>query len=141
MFDKEVVIVDDDPMVLDKVQKDFESESFLLNIHKALNGHEALSLTRKLKRMGKKIALFVIDYEMPIMNGLELLEEIKSSPSLKKIPVLMLTSANDRARVLKAINSGVTNYCLKPWNRDELIEKVHFCLEKYNAEESKLGQS
>jgi two-component system chemotaxis response regulator CheY len=134
MFDSEIVIVDDDPRILDKVVNDLSEANLDYNIHKALNGQEAIILIRRLKKIGKTIKLIITDFEMPIMNGLELLGEVKGSPTLKHIPVLMLTSVNDKARVISAIQKGVTNYCVKPWTKDDLIEKVHFCIKKGEAE-------
>jgi two-component system chemotaxis response regulator CheY len=127
-----LVLIDDDPRILNKVKDELLEIDFPYEIHLALNGQEGLVLARRLKRMGKKISLFIVDYEMPLMNGLEFLKDLRSSPTLGKIPVLMLTSANDKARVIQAINEGVTNYCLKPWKKDELLEKIYFCLNLNN---------
>lgn len=126
----DILLVDDDPRILDKVINDISFANLEYNLNRASNGQEGIITLRQLLKQGKSVKLIITDFEMPIMNGLEMVGEIKSSPTLKNIPILMLTSVNDKARVISAIQKGITNYCVKPWNRDELLEKINFCLQK-----------
>ncbi len=65
-------------------------------------------------------------------------EFIRESELLKNIPFLMLSSVNDKAKILNAINVGVSNYLLKPWENDVLESKMISCwLKHYPASNKK----
>ena len=62
------------------------------------------------------------------MDGLELLIEIKKDERLKDIPLLMLTSNTEKAKVNVAINAGASDYIIKPIQPSVLLEKISNCL-------------
>ena len=64
----------------------------------------------------------VTDWNMPEMNGLELLKSIRGSGS--DVPVIMVTTEGEKAKVLEAIQEGVTDYLCKPFEKEELQEKL-----------------
>lgn len=66
----------------------------------------------------------VSDWNMPQMDGLELLRSIRKDPKLSALPVVLLTSEGGRAQVLEAIESSVTDYLCKPFKVDALVQKV-----------------
>jgi CheY-like chemotaxis protein len=68
--------------------------------------------------------LILLDWYMPRMHGEEVLEQIKNDPELKRIPVVIMTSSDQEADVLKAYNLHANCYVTKPVNVDEFIEKV-----------------
>jgi len=68
--------------------------------------------------------LVLLDLKMPKVNGLEVLQRIKSSPVLKSIPVVMLTSSAEHADVAKAYELGVNSYIVKPVGFDNFSEIV-----------------
>ena len=84
------------------------------------NGKEALDTLHS--TLG--IELIIADIMMPELSGLELLREIKNSPELSKIPVIMSTSRQDSDSVKEAIQNGCLFYLIKPINAGVLIEKV-----------------
>jgi CheY-like chemotaxis protein len=84
---KIVLIVDDDPDLLDVTSFALEGEGF--GIETARHGEEALQLLRA----GNLPAVVLLDLMMPIMNGWQFLEEVARVPSLKEIPVVVLTAA------------------------------------------------
>jgi CheY-like chemotaxis protein len=132
----EILVVDDDPAIRKRVVREILSAELDLNINVAEDGQEALTKLRQLKKMKKNIVFVLTDVEMPNMDGLQLLTEIKASPSLKEIPVLMLTSVNDKSRVIRAIAHGVTNYIIKPWEDNDLLVKVIACVEKHKLKKN-----
>lgn len=67
------------------------------------------------------------DWNMPEMSGLELLKEIRAAGS--DVPVIMITTEGEKRKVIEAIQAGVTDYLCKPFEQDELRDK----LEKYVA--------
>ena len=68
--------------------------------------------------------LILLDWYMPRMHGEEVLEQIKTDPELKRIPVVIMTSSEEQADVLKAYNLHANCYVTKPVNVDEFIDKV-----------------
>ena len=78
----------------------------------------------------EKVDLIICDWNMPQMTGLEFLKKVRSIPSLRKIPFLMLTAEAYRENVSAAIAAGVTDYIAKPFTPDVLAEKVEKTLRK-----------
>jgi two-component system, chemotaxis family, chemotaxis protein CheY len=85
----------------------------------AENGKDALA-----KLAGQKIDLFIVDVNMPVMNGLELVKELRSKPESAKTPILMLTTENDEAIKLQGKNAGVNAWIVKPFKNDVLLDTI-----------------
>src|SRR5262245_8168944 len=79
------------------------------NITVATNGHEALSVLRS-----KSFDLVLLDIMMPDLNGYEVLERMRSSPELRNIPVIMISSINELNSVVRCIELGAEDYLPKP---------------------------
>lgn len=73
-----------------------------------------------------EVDLLILDWEMPNITGLEILQDVR--PKMPKLPIIMLTSINDNKKVMKAIEHGCTDYVIKPWKSDELLEKIRYRL-------------
>lgn len=69
-------------------------------------------------------ALVLLDLKLPKVDGLEVLEKIKSHPELRTIPVVMLTSSREEQDVLKSYGLGANAYVVKPVTFDDFIEAV-----------------
>ncbi len=74
------------------------------------------------------ISLVLLDWNMPGMNGLEVLQAIKADDALKDIPVMMVTTEAEKANIVKAIQNGADNYLTKPFEQEELVTKIMECL-------------
>ena len=106
---------------------EFQSEIFAFylkemgfdKITQAGNGAEAFALLEK-----GSYDLIISDWEMPEMNGLELLKKVKENPSLKNIPFLILTVHDDPEKNQEAINLGALDYIVKPLTPDDLHLKI-----------------
>lgn len=73
-------------------------------------------------------SLIILDVDMPEVNGYEMLEMIREKEELRDIPVLFLTSNNDKDNVLKAAAYGVDGYAVKPVDKEILISKIEALL-------------
>ena len=73
---------------------------------------------------GKAIDIILCDWEMPKGTGLEFVKWIRKEADYINTPFLMITSVNQQEKVLDALNSGVTNYLLKPFSSNEFIKKL-----------------
>jgi two-component system, chemotaxis family, chemotaxis protein CheY len=107
-----VLIVDDDPDLLDVTRFVIENEGIV--VETARNGQEALALLRT----GRLPGLVLLDLMMPVMNGWEFLEEVANDPSLKAIPIVVLTAA-ERREV-----PGATEVLSKPMDLVALLQVV-----------------
>jgi two-component system chemotaxis response regulator CheY len=113
-----VLIVDDSKtarLILSRVL----SERFGLTITEASNGREALDLLAH-----GSFEFVVMDVGMPVMNGLETLRAIRSSPTMASLPVMMLTAEKSEDVVREIIQLGISAYLSKPLNRDAIAERV-----------------
>ena len=66
----------------------------------------------------------VTDWNMPIMQGIDLLKEIRKDPQLKHLPVLMVTAEAKREQIIEAAQAGVNGYIVKPFTAGTLKEKL-----------------
>ena len=122
MIDIKILVVDD-VTSMRHVTKSILMVAEYTNITQATDGVEALELLQD-----ETFDLIICDWEMPNMNGLELLIEIKKNEKLKNIPFLMLTSNTEKIKVNVAIKAGATDYVIKPIQPSILLEKINNCL-------------
>jgi len=71
---------------------------------------------------------------MPVMNGHEMLEHLRSSPELKDIPVIMLTAMCEPHDITKASSYSIADYVTKPFDFNELMEKIKNVLESKGSD-------
>ena len=115
---RRIVIADDDPTILSLVSLRLGLANF--DVLSATNGTEAVSLLRQ----AEPVAV-ILDVRMPGGGGLAALDAIRSDPSTAKLPVMMLSGERDSATVMSAMDSGASDYMVKPFNPDRLLERVN----------------
>ncbi|MDR3625570.1 MAG: response regulator [Ignavibacteriaceae bacterium] len=69
-------------------------------------------------------SLIILDLLLPVKNGLTILSELKSSPAISGIPVIIFTSNNNEEMLNNAMKSGAVDYILKPFSPEELMSKI-----------------
>ncbi|KRE90925.1 histidine kinase [Frateuria sp. Soil773] len=97
-------------------------------IQEADDGNNALLLLRS-----QPFDLVVTDWNMPNMTGIDLLRAIRAEPSLKGMPVLMVTAENNRDQIIAAAQAGVNGYIVKPFTAITLQEKLTKIFERIAA--------
>lgn len=112
-----ILTVDDSRAVRIIVKKSFKT--YNVEIVEAANGVEGLAMASK-----STPDLILLDVTMPVMDGVEMLTKLKADPTLKTIPVIMLTAEAGREMVLKIAKLGIRDYIVKPFKEDILTEKV-----------------
>lgn len=70
------------------------------------------------------VQLIISDWNMPNMSGLELLKKVRASDKYKSVPFIMVTAEGKRENVVAAVQAGVSNYIVKPFNAATLKEKL-----------------
>lgn len=104
----------------------FEECKVKTAISVAKNGQEALDFLFKRGRFteAKKPDLILLDINIPIFNGHEVLKQIKADPKLKKIPVIMLTTSSNQKDINDAYGSHCTSYVKKPLEISEFLTAI-----------------
>jgi len=111
------VLVVDDSGTMRTIQKRCLEKLGITEILEAADGVEALGVFEN-----NVFELVLTDWNMPNMDGLTLLKEIRKRNT--KIPVFMITTEGERNRVVDAIQAGVSDYLVKPFTPDGLKEKL-----------------
>ena len=118
-----ILVVDDDPLILQLLQVNFEMEGF--TVITAADGQEGVERTR-----ADRPDIVVSDVMMPRMSGLELVAELKADPELARIPVLLLTARAQHPDVTGGLDAGADDYVTKPFEPLELVDRVNQLLDK-----------
>ena len=120
------LLVVDDSSVIRKVIK-AAADVLQLETIEAQDGLEALE---KMAAHYAEIDLVLLDWNMPEMNGYDVLVEIKTSDKYKHIPVMMVTTEGQHSSIVAAVRAGANNYLVKPFTVEELETKIVECLGK-----------
>ena len=122
---KKVLLVDDEPISLNMLCEFLKDADYPYDT--ANNGKKALS---KLESNPDTYSLVVMDRLMPFMGGMEVLDKMQVSPTLKKIPVIILTGLGESDDILDAVKAGAYEYLTKPVNQKVLIELIEQILKE-----------
>lgn len=112
------LVVDDSPTMRRIVINALASFGFK-DVVEAEDGEQALQLLGK-----EKVEFVITDWNMPNMTGLELTKAIRSSDSLKHLPILMVTTRGLKADIVEALKAKANNYVVKPFTPQVLKEKI-----------------
>lgn len=124
-FGIKVLVADDFP-TMRRIVKNLLKQIGFENIDEAEDGVQALN---KLK--SGNYGLVVSDWNMPSMEGIDLLRNIRQEAEpLKNIPFLMVTAEAEKEKVIEAIKAGVDNYIVKPFTAEVLKEKLEKIADK-----------
>ena len=113
------VLVVDDMQAMRKVVVKILNDLSINNIISACDGNEALSLLDSLP-----FDLIISDWNMPNVNGLELLKAVRADERFKHIPFMMLTAESQKEYLLEAIKAKVTSYLSKPFTPETFKKKL-----------------
>jgi two-component system, chemotaxis family, chemotaxis protein CheY len=114
------IIIADDSRVMRNIIENAIKPLGLAILH-AGNGQEVLDF---LEREGSEIVLILLDWNMPVMNGLEVLETIKKNKVYTHIPVLMVSTESEDDKMNKAFAAGAKGYISKPFTPERLLNLV-----------------
>jgi two-component system chemotaxis response regulator CheY len=95
--------------------------------HDSVPASNGLDAFERLKEH-EDVRLILLDWNMPEMNGIEFLREIKVRPGLSEIPVIMLTTESERRKMIEAIEAGAKHYLTKPFQPETLATKILQCV-------------
>jgi two-component system chemotaxis response regulator CheY len=124
--DMKILIVDDFS-TMRRITKNLLRELGFNNTHEADDGLTALPMLQS-----GNFDFLITDWNMPGMEGLELLKIVRKDPSLKTTPVLMVTAESKRELIMEAAKSGVNGYIVKPFTAATLQEKIEKIFARIN---------
>jgi two-component system chemotaxis response regulator CheY len=113
------LVVDDSRavrMILARTLKELGFE-----VREAANGREALEVIEAEKTA---VTLVLADWNMPEINGLELLKQLRQKPELSSLVVVMVTTETELDQMAAALEAGANEYVMKPFTKDILVEKL-----------------
>lgn len=118
-----ILIVDDDEQNRDMLARRLRRCGYVIST--ASSGLQALQLTRS-----QQFDLILLDMIMPGLDGFHLLAKIKSDPTLRETPVIMLSALDDENGIARCVEMGAEDYLAKPFNPVFLRARIGACLEK-----------
>ena len=121
-----ILVVDDEPDCLSIIQCRLEWSKY--EVITADNGAEGLQIAEN-----QKPDIVLLDNNMPVMNGLEMLERMRKNPALRDMPVIMVTALCESHDISAASAYGIADYVTKPVDFTSLLEKIANLLENRPA--------
>jgi CheY-like chemotaxis protein len=121
-----IVSADDDPTTTAIVRAVVSQNG--MTCHTASDGRQAIEMVRNVNP-----ALVLLDVNMPFLDGFEVLSALRQHPATKAIPVVMLTSVQQEADVVRAFALGADDYVVKPFNPMELLARIKRLLKKQQS--------
>lgn len=112
------LVVDDSRSMRSIITKQLKELGF--EVFEAASGQEAMAKLHNTK----SINLVLLDWNMPEMDGLEVLSLIRSEQEYKDVRVMMVTTESEMSQVAVALEAGASEYLMKPFDREALLEKL-----------------
>ena len=122
----EVLLVEDDPGDVILTQEGLRASKLHINLHVVDNGEKALAFLHRTPPYedAPRPGLIILDLNLPRVNGMEVLREIKSNDELQTIPTVILTTSRAEEDVVRSYKLGANCYVSKPLNLDEFVKVV-----------------
>jgi len=120
--DGPILIIEDNPVDLDLTLRAFASRKISNRIEIARDGEEALAFIKNWDNGEPHPAIILLDLNMPKINGLEVLEKIKSHPVHKCIPVVILSTSCESSDLRAAYSFGANSFIVKPVDFGKFLE-------------------
>ncbi|MBI3359477.1 MAG: response regulator [Nitrospirae bacterium] len=127
----EILLVEDNPLDVELTLRALQQHNLSNKVHWAKDGVEALEFLfpQEESNHNRHIRVVLLDLKLPKVNGLEVLERIRSEERTRTLPVVMLTSSGESPDVKKAYELGANSYIVKPIdfnNFSEVVAKLGF---------------
>lgn len=120
------ILLVEDSRTMRNIQRGILAQMGHNDVEEAADGLDALSRIADLKP-----DLLIVDWNMPNMDGLTLVRRLRATGN--RVPIIMVTTEADKARVVQAIKAGVDNYVVKPFTPDVLNQRIQETLERAHA--------
>ena len=118
-----ILIVDDDPITLKILCAAIQTRGFA--VITATTGHDALLLLQK-----NEVSALILDLNLPDINGLEILKQVRNHPIINSIAVIIVTENDDKLEAILGLEIGADDYITKPFHQRELIARLNSVLRR-----------
>jgi CheY-like chemotaxis protein len=125
-----LLLVEDDQVDARTVKRALTELNIQDSVVHMPNGEEALAYLRS--GVNEQPCLILLDLNMPKMNGIEFLREVKKDPSLRRIPIVVLTTSNEDRDVWGTFEHSVAGYMVKPIDYRKFVEILHTITEYWS---------
>lgn len=121
-----VLLIEDDDVDIMNVERAFKKCEINVDLNVAKNGIGALEMLRResSQRLNPYPQIILLDINMPKMNGIEFLKELRNDVSLKHLSVFVLTTSNEQKDIVAAHDSNVAGYIVKPIDYSNFVQTV-----------------
>jgi len=134
-----VLVADDATFIRDLIRRGLTAAIPDVTVHEAYNGRQAQEILLK-----KPVDIILCDWEMPEVDGYEVISWMRADERFRKLPFIMVTSRGEKTHVVSAMRVGIDAYIVKPFTIDILMHKIQETLARYGrnlAEELKIPPS
>jgi CheY-like chemotaxis protein len=123
---KKILVIDDAEFILESTSALLEFEGY--EVLTAENGSIGVKKAKEFKP-----DLILCDISMPVMDGFEVLDNIRSDNITHRIPFIFLTAFNEKSNMREGMTKGADDYLVKPYSRDEIVSAINAQWKKYNV--------
>ncbi len=118
------VLIADDHFLVRQFVRNTLQDAKISNIQTAADGNEAIDLIQKAKEVAQPYDIVFLDWNMPTISGLEVLNYFRVKPEYADTAFVMLTAESEQQNIMKAIKAGATSYIVKPVSPGDLSKKL-----------------
>ncbi|WP_317898010.1 response regulator [Aurantibacillus circumpalustris] len=115
---KNILIIDDSESIREVIAAGLESAGY--NVTKGINGQDGLTCLEN----NPSVECIITDLNMPIMDGITFLKEVRKSEKHKYLPIIILTTESQEAKKQEARTAGATGWIIKPFSKEKLINVI-----------------
>ena len=115
-----VLVVDDSRATRAFMRRMLEGEGW--TVAEAADGQLALAHVL----FGEAVDVALVDWNMPVMNGLEFIQAVRARAEFARIKLIMMTSETETNQMSRALESGADDYMMKPFVKEALVERIRF---------------
>ena len=126
------ILVIDDFSTMRKIIKKTLGELGYSRIEEADDGATAWPLIEAAHQSGQPFGFIISDWNMPKMQGIDLLKNCRANPNFKMVPFMLVTAESEQKQILEAVKAGVSDYVVKPFNSVTLKQKLENVWNKFN---------
>lgn len=122
LVSKKILVVDDSATLRASVKFALSEAGY--EVEEAIHGKDGLQKLNELRAQGVQVALIISDINMPEMDGISFIKEIKKSIAFKFIPVLILTTESQDSKKLEGKEAGAAGWLVKPFSNEQIVGVV-----------------
>jgi two-component system chemotaxis response regulator CheY len=127
-----ILLVDDFEMIRSLLKQALKQLGYT-DLTEAVDGLDAFEKITKAKESGQPFDLVFLDWNMPKMTGIEVVQKCKADANLKSLPFIMITAEREQKSVVTALKAGVSDYVIKPFSPRQLASKIERILTSTSA--------